>query len=98
MSMVPENAVGLRLCRITAKEELILCEPVLFTDGRAAVDTVLRRARISGYVEIGGEIKNHFADFMDANGDLAGDTVALDSKSYGALKNKWMRCQVQKFN
>lgn len=93
---IPSDAVGLRLCRITSKEELILCAPVRFTEGRAAVDTTLRRAKISGLVEIGGEIKNHFADFMDANGDMVG-TVALDAGSYGALKNRWMRCRVQKF-
>jgi hypothetical protein len=31
---------------------------------------------------------------MDENGDMIG-TVALDAKSYGVLKNRWMRCRVE---
>lgn len=91
---LPLETVGLRLARITSSEELILCEAVRFT-GRAAVDTVLRRANLSGRVEIEGEIKNHFADVLDTDGDLIA-TVALDAKSYGALKNHWMRCRVER--
>jgi hypothetical protein len=87
------DAAGLRLCRISG-ERLILCEPVLFTGRRAAVEVTLRRARISGRVEFNGEIKNHFADVMDVEGSIV-DTVALDAKSYGALKNHWMRCKVE---
>ena len=91
---IPVNARGLRLARIGARENLILCEPIIFIDGRLAVDTVLRRAVISGRVEVGGNINNHFADILDADGDLIG-TIALDAKSYGILKNKWMRCKVE---
>lgn len=94
MSMVPETAVAIRLARINRKGELILCEAVHFVEGRSAVDTTLRRARLAGHVEIGGEIENHFADLLDENGDLQG-TVALDAKSYSALKNHWMRCKVE---
>lgn len=89
---LPASGVGVRLARITPKEELILCEAVLF-DSAAAVDTVFRRARISGRVVVNGKIKNHFADILDKDGDMVGN-VALDAKSYGALKNKWMRCKV----
>lgn len=52
------------------------------------------RAAISGRVEVNGEIKNHFADGLDDDGCIT-VTIALDSKSYGALKNRWMRCQVE---
>lgn len=92
---VPRDAVGLRLARIDANERLILCEAIKFDDGRAAVETTLRRAALAGRVEVDGEIANHFADFMDTNGDLVG-TVALDRKSYSVLKNKWMRCRVER--
>ena len=92
--VLPIEARGLRLARIDARENLILCEPVLFVDGLQAVDTVLRRATVSGRVEVDGKIDNHFADVLDENGDLIG-TVALDAKSYGALKNRWMRCKVE---
>ena len=95
---LPSDAVGLRLARITKREELILCEPVRFTAGRAAIDTTLRRAAISGRVEVEADgviINNHFADVLDNNGDMVG-TVALDAKSYGALKNHWMRCKVDR--
>lgn len=87
------DAVGLRLARINGREELILCEPVRFVRGRPAVDTVLRRAAISGRVEVGGEIGNHFADVLNDKQDIT-ETVALDAKSYGMLKNRWMRCRV----
>ena len=93
---LPEESVGLRLARITPKDELILCESVMFKKGREAVDTVLRRATISGRVEIGVEIENHFADVLDQDGSMV-ETVSLDAKSYGALKNRWMRCRVEKF-
>lgn len=91
---LPEDTSGLRLARITTKEELILCEEVHFVTGRTGVDTVLRRAALSGRVEIDGEILHHFADVMNVAGDLT-ITVALDAKSYSSLKNHWMRCKVQ---
>lgn len=94
MSALPSEAVGLRLARIDSRERLILCEAVRFTGGCAAVDTILRRAAISGRVEIGGEIGNHFADVLDDNGDIV-ETVALDRLSYRALKGHWMRCKVE---
>lgn len=92
---LPPETSGLQLARITKSEMLILCEPVVFDGGKGAVDMVLRRAVISGRVEVGGEIKSHFADVLDKNGGMI-ETVALDSKSYGSLKNHWMRCKVQR--
>lgn len=93
MNKLPPDAVGLRLYRISG-ERLIACEAVLFVRGRAAVDIVLLRAAASGRVEIGGEIADHFADVLDAEQSMI-ETVALDAKSYGALKNHWMRCKVE---
>lgn len=95
MSGLPNNATGLRLARITPQDELILCEPVQFTAGLPSVDTVLRRAAISGRVEIDGDIGDHFADVLDRDGDII-ETVALDAASYRALKNRWMRCKVDR--
>lgn len=90
---LPAEAVGLRLARIDRSERLILCEAMRFDGGRAAVHTVLRRAQVSGRVEIGGDIADHFADVLDDNGDIV-ETVSLDARSYKALKTKWMRCRV----
>lgn len=84
---LPRTAVGLRLARIDRKDNLILCEAMRFDAGYPAVDTVLRRARISGRVEIEGKIADHFADVLDDAGDLVA-TIALDAKSYKALKTK----------
>jgi len=95
MLNLPESVVGLRLGRINSKDELILCEAMRFDKGRDAVDMVLRRARISGRAEIEGQIADHFADALDDNGDIV-VSVALDAKSYKALKTKWMRCKVEK--
>jgi hypothetical protein len=99
MSMIaglPPESVGLRLARII-KDELLLCEAVRFVSGVAGVDIVLRRAAISGRVEIDGKIENHFADVLDANGDIV-ETIALDRHSYSVLKNRWMRCKVERFD
>jgi len=92
--VIPDQAVGLKLFRIVG-EDLRACEAVRFVDGAASVDTVLRRAGISGRVDIGGDIKNHFADILDDAGTII-ETVALDAKSYGALKNHWMRCKLER--
>jgi hypothetical protein len=95
MLNLPESVIGLRLARIDRKGELILCEAMRFNEGRDAVDTVLRRARISGRVEIDGQIADHFADALDDDGDIV-VSIALDARSYRALKIKWMRCKVEK--
>lgn len=92
---LPNSAVGLRLARINRKDELILCEAMRFDAGHPAVETTLRRAAISGRVEIEGKIADHFADALDDAGDIVA-TVALDAKSYKALKTKWMRCKVDR--
>ena len=97
MAGLPPEAVGLRLARINSKDELILCEAIRFDAGVSAVDTVLRRAAISGRVEVEGKIEDHFADVLDADGSMVA-TVALDRRSYSALKNHWMRCKVEKWD
>lgn len=91
---LPAAAVGLRLARIDSRERLSLCEAIRFDAGHLAVETTLRRAAISGRVEIDGEIRNHFADVLDERGDII-ETAALDRRSYSALKNHWLRCKVE---
>ena len=75
-------------------DELRACETVGFLEGAAAIDTTLRRAAISGRVEVGGQTVDHFADLLDANGSII-ETVALDARSYKALKTRWMRCKLE---
>jgi hypothetical protein len=95
---VPADAAGLRLYRYSKPggddTTLRACEAIRFNNGAAAVDTVLRRAAISGRVEIDGTVSDHFADILDADGSIVG-TVALDAKSYRALKTKWMPCRLE---
>ena len=91
---IPPAAVGLRLYRIDKKERLIGCEAVRFTGGAVAVETTLRRAKISGRVEVGGKIADHFADVLDDQQSII-ETVALDPGSYRALKTRWMRCKTE---
>ena len=90
---IPPDAVGLRLARIDRNDDVVLCDAMRFDDGWDGVEIVLRRAAISGRVEVDGEIQNHFADLLDENQGIVG-TVALDAGSYKALKTKWMRCKV----
>ncbi len=89
---VPKEAVGLALYRIASGDRLIASEDVIFANGHNAIDTVLRRASISGAVSIGGALKDHFADLIDAKRDII-ESVALDAKSYKALKYRWARCK-----
>ena len=91
---VPAKAVGLKLYRIDKQDRLIGCELVIFTNGRSAVETTLMRAAISGRVEVGGKIEDHYADiYVDPHTWV--ETVALDRNSYSALKNHWMRCKTE---
>ncbi len=94
LAKLPADTAGLRLYRIDARERLIACEAIRFDRGRAGVDTVLRRAAISGHVSVGGKIEDHFADVLNADGDII-ENVALDAGSYRALKTRWMRCKVE---
>lgn len=89
---VPEWATGLRLCKVV-NDELRMSEAVQFVKGRAAVDTVLRRAAISGNVGPVGGTGDYWADFLDINDDWA-ETVALDKAAWNSLKNHWMRCKM----
>jgi hypothetical protein len=86
--------VDIQLHRING-EELLACEAVVFDGGGSAVDTVLRRAAVSGRVEVEGELKNRFADLHDRDGNLV-CSVALDRNSYHALKYQWARCKLLK--
>ena len=90
---VPENAIGLRLCKVVG-ETLIMCEPVIFNNGQPAVDTVLRRASISGQVGPIGETGDFWADFLIDDIGTWEETVALDRDAWNSLKNHWMRCKI----
>jgi hypothetical protein len=94
LSRIPADAVGLRLCKIVTNN-LVMCEPVAFVRGRPAVNTVLRRAAISGEVGPVGETGDYWADFMDKDFDWT-ETIALSREAWNGLKNHWMRCKVEK--
>lgn len=96
LDKLPENAAGLRLHKFV-REELIACELVMFRDGRPAIDTVLRRAGISGYVEVepDGPLPDYFADVYTSPNNWE-VSVALDRDSYRALKTHWMRCKIDR--
>lgn len=94
MFNLPSAAVCIRLCKVV-REELILCEPVIFEAGAPAVDTVLRRAAISGKVGPLGETGDFWADLMNVEADTLVETIALDRRSWSAIKNKWARCKIE---
>lgn len=97
LDRLPEQTRGLKLHKITKRGVLVACEDVLFVKGRAAVDTVLRRASLAGRVEVEpeGALPDYFADVLTSeNGDWEA-SVALDRHSYSALKNHWMRCKLE---
>lgn len=91
---VPETARSVTLFRAT-KDDLIACEMVTFARGADGIDTVLRRAAISGLVEVGGKLGDYFADLLDENESMV-ESVALDANSYRILKTRWMRTRVDR--
>lgn len=92
LTQIPGDAVGLRLCKMRG-DELVLCEPVLFEKGRAAVHTTLRRAQICGRIGPIGETGDFWADFLNESGDWS-ETIALSRDAWNSLKNRWMRCKM----
>jgi hypothetical protein len=90
--LIPENVVGISLAKMRG-EKLTLCEEVIFTGGRTAVETTLRRAELSGNVGPVGETGDFFADLLDENGDMV-ENIKLSRESWNALKNRWMPCKV----
>jgi hypothetical protein len=95
LERIHPNAKGLRLYKIIG-DELIGCELVMFTEGRPAVITTLRRASISGLVcvEPFEGPQDYFADVYTDQYTFE-QTVLLDRKSYKALKTKWMRTNIE---
>lgn len=89
---IPQEATGLRLCKMRG-EELVLCETLIFAAGNKAVETVLRRASLSGSIGPVGETGNYWADLM-RDRDTWIETIALDRGSWNALKNHWARCKL----
>lgn len=92
--VVPDNAIGLRLCKVV-KGKLHMSEDVMFTEGRSSVNTVLRRAAVSGKVGPIGETGDFWADFLE-DGYGWSETIALDRRAWNSLKNKWMPCRMEK--
>jgi hypothetical protein len=96
LDKLPADTCGLKLYKIVG-ERLIASESVIFNGGRDAVNTVLRRAAISGRVEVEpeGDLPDFYADVLtDPNGSWEA-SVALDRNSYSKLKNHWMRCNLE---
>lgn len=91
--LVPDWCTGLRLCKSNGNG-LRMSEEVQFVKGAEGVDTVLRRAAISGQVGPIGETGEYWADLLDCNGDWD-ETIALDRDSWNSLKNHWMRCKME---
>jgi len=91
--LVPQEAVGLRLCKMFG-DELRICKPVIFTRGRDAVVTVLNRAQVAGDIGPVGKTGSFWADFMSDECTWT-ETVALSREAWNALKNHWMRCKYE---
>jgi hypothetical protein len=92
---LPTEVAGIRLCKVLRNDDLVLCETVIFKNGRSAVDTVLRRAAISGKVGPIGGTGDFWADLMNSEGDTIVETIALDRWAWNAIKRKWARCKIE---
>lgn len=90
-----DDAIGLRLIRYDRRGRAHFSEHVIFSKGRPAVLSTLNRAALSGRVEIEGTIEDHQADVLTDNAGGWDQVVALDAKSYKALKHHWLRCKTE---
>ena len=91
---IPANVTGIRLCKMRGRK-FVLCEPVFFEYAAVAIDTVFRRAAISGAVGPIGETGDYWADLM-TDGETWVETVALSREAWNAIKNRWARTRVAK--
>jgi hypothetical protein len=92
--LVPPDVIGMRLCKVVGKgdhQRLRITELIMFDKGAPAVDTVLRRAQISGPVGPVGETGDYWADLYVSENSWT-ETIALSAGAWKALKNRWMRC------
>lgn len=87
---VPAECVGIRLYKHFGNEEFRGTERVMFKE-RNGLETALRRAALSGKIEIGDNIElgDFFADLYNAEGDIV-THVNLDKDSFKALKEHWL--------
>lgn len=87
---VPAECVGITLYKHFGNENFRGTERVVFKT-RNSLETALRRAALSGKVEIGSNLKlgDFFADLCDVNGDTV-TNVNLDAASFKALKEHWL--------
>lgn len=93
LSIIPTEARGIQLCKLFLNE-LRVTEQVMFEDP-SGVELTLRRAAISGRVSFNAPLEDHWADILDAGGDIL-THVSLDHDSFKALKGHWMRCKYLK--
>lgn len=93
---IPETVVGLRLARRRKDGMWFISEALRFEGGSAAVETLLRRAHLSGHVSVGvsGRSNRHVACLLDDRLVVV-ETAVLDAKSYRSLKTKWAKCKIE---
>lgn len=91
------NAIGLCLHRHDRNDNLVACELVIFRNGASAINTTLRRAALSGVVKVEpfDERMDYFADVFVSETEFT-QSILLDRKSYASLKNRWMRCRLDR--
>jgi hypothetical protein len=87
---VPPECVGITLYKNFGEDDYRGTERVVFKD-RSGLETTLRRAALSGKIEIGDNIQlgDLFADLHDAEGSIV-THVNLDAGSFKALKEHWL--------
>jgi hypothetical protein len=92
LDKLDRNATGLALYRIGAKNRLYGGNAIMFEGGFDAVEMVLRRAAISGIVEIEPDkiTSDYYCDVYVDECSWT-QTIQLDRGSYRALKYRWAR-------
>lgn len=87
VDIIDKTAVGIRLCWVNKKEELLLFDTVYFKGKHAGVCRELSICSISGSLDVGAKLETYFADIINDDGDIV-NNVALDRGSFRTLKNR----------
>lgn len=96
MPTIPDGAVGVRITRaLHTTNEFRNFEPVIFVDGRSAIDTLLRRLRVFGMFDVPDSTRDSecLVDFIDDDEMILG-TFFVTPRGFKYLRQQ-LRVKVE---
>lgn len=86
-NIIDKTAVGIVLCRINKKEELLLYNTVYFDRKHIGVCRELKICSISGSLDVDAKLETYFADIVNDDDEIV-NSVALDRGSFRTLRRR----------